>query len=279
MTRTVAVTGSTGALGGMVVDLLGGAGVVPRLLVRDPSRAPDVPGAEVRVCEYGDATASRAALEGVDVLLMVSGSESADRLQQHRTFLDAAAAVGVGHVVYTSFQGAAPNCTFTLGRDHHATEEHLRASGMAWTFLRDSFYADFLADLPDQEGVIRGPAGDGSVAAVARADVAEVAAVVLQDPDAHRGLTHDLTGPGSLTLDEVAGIISEHRGTPVRYHAETVEEAYASRLRWPAPQWQYDAWVSTYTAIARGEVAAVSDAVERITGRPATSLAELLGQR
>lgn len=157
MSGTVAVTGSTGALGGAVVTLLGLAGVVPRLLVRDPRRAPAVPGAEVRVCGYGDADASRAALEGVDLLLMVSGSESADRLQQHRTFLDAAAAAGVGHVVYTSFQGAAPDCTFTLGRDHHATEEHLGGSGMAWTFLRDSFYADFLADLPDQEGSSAAP--------------------------------------------------------------------------------------------------------------------------
>lgn len=102
---------------------------------------------------------------------------------------------------------------------------------------------------------------------------------MLQEPGAHRGLTHDLTGPESLTLDDVARVLSEHRGTPVRYHRETLEEAYASRLRWPAPQWQYDAWVSTYTSIARGEVAAVSDAVERITGRPATSLGELLRTR
>ena len=119
---------------------------------------------------------------------MVSASEDVDRLGQHRAFVDAAAAAGVRHVVYTSFQGAAADCTFTLGRDHWATEEALRASGMEHTFLRDSFYADFLP-LMATDGAIRGPAGDGRVAAVARDDVAAVAAVVLADPGAHVGAT------------------------------------------------------------------------------------------
>jgi uncharacterized protein YbjT (DUF2867 family) len=116
----------------------------------------------VRTAGYGDRDAAAAALHGVDVLFMVSASESADRREQHRTFVDAAAAAGVRHVVYTSFLGAAPDATFTLARDHWATEEHLRASGMAFTFLRDSLYLDFLPALAGPDGVIRGPAGDRS---------------------------------------------------------------------------------------------------------------------
>ena len=87
---------------------------------------------------------AKAALEGVKTLFMVSAAEAEDRLQQHCTFVDAAAAAGVQHIVYTSFFGAAADSTFTLGRDHFATEERIKASGMDFTFLRDNFYLDFL---------------------------------------------------------------------------------------------------------------------------------------
>ena len=218
----------------------------------------------------------RSALTGVPTVLMVSASETPDRVAQHRAFVDAAVDAGVQHLVYVSFYGAAADCTFTLGRDHHATEQHIRASGLRWTFLRDDLYADFMPALVGADGVIRGPAGQGRVAAVAQDDIADAAVPVLLDPDAHVGATYSLTGPQSLTLDEVAEVLSAAQGRPVRYHPETVDEAYASRAGYGAPQWQLDAWVSTYTAIAAGEVAAVTDDVPRLTGRPATSLDELL---
>ena len=164
---TLATTGATGQLGGLVSRLLDQAGMPHRLVVRDPS-SPRVPHhdavTDVAAAEFGDLDAATRALAGVDVLLMVSASESADRLAQHRTFVDAAAAAGVQHVVYTSFLGAAPDATFTLARDHHATEEHILASGMAWTFLRDSLYLDFTEALVGEDGVIRGPAGEGACA-------------------------------------------------------------------------------------------------------------------
>lgn len=272
----LAVTGSTGALGRLVVDDLAGRGVEQRLLVRDLGRAPDLAGAVAVPMSYADGAAVRRALEGATTLFMVSAAEAADRLDQHRTFVDAAAAAGVEHVVYTSFYGAAADCVFTLGRDHYATEQHIRASGMAFTFLRDNFYLDLLPLFAGEDGVLRGPAGDGRVSAVARADIARVAVAVLLDPAAHAGATYDLTGREALTLGDIARIVSEETGRPLSFHDETVEEAYASRLRWPAEQWQYDAWVSTYTAIASGEVAGVSDDVARVTGRPPLTLVELL---
>lgn len=276
---TTAVTGSTGHLGALVARHLADRGVPQRLLARDPGRVPHLADGVALPMSYSDQDAARAALVGAKVLFMVSAAEAADRLEQHRAFIDAAAAAGVEHVVYTSFLGAAAGCTFTLGRDHFATEQHLRGSGMAWTFLRDNFYLDVLPHFVGEDGVLRGPAGDGRVSAVARADVARVALEVLVDPAAHRGATYDLTGPESLTMTEVAETISAVTGRAVRFHDETVEEAYASRLRWPAEQWQYDAWVSTYLAIARGEVAAVSEDVARLTGVPPMGLADLLRAR
>lgn len=275
---TIAVTGATGLLGGRVARLV--ADLHPRLVVRDPSRAPDLAGAAVVQTSYDDHEASVSALRGVDVLLMVSGSESQTRRDEHRTFIRAAADAGVGHIVYTSFAGAAPDAAFTLGRDHFDAEQAIRGTGMAHTFLRDNFYLDVLPWFADEQGVIRGPAGDGRVAAVARDDVADVAATVLRDPGAHAGATYDLTGPEALTLAEVAARISAATGRPVRFEDETVEEAYASRrAAYGAEDWQLDAWVSTYTAIRDGEVATVSDDVRRVTGHAPRSLEDVLTAR
>ncbi|OIH99658.1 MULTISPECIES: SDR family oxidoreductase [unclassified Curtobacterium] len=273
---TIAITGATGNIGGAVARALAADGIPFRMIVRDAARAPQLPGTEVAVATYADAEAARTALEGVDVLLMVSGAEAQDRLDQHRTFVAAAATAGVRHVVYTSFVGAAADATFTLGRDHWATEAAIRATDLGHTFLRDSFYLDFVEDLVGEDGVIRGPAGDGAMAAVARADVARVATAVLRDPAAHLDRTYELTGPAAITLAEAAATVSEVRGRPVSYHPETVDEAYASRARWQPEPWQADAWVSTYTAIAEGALSHVSGDVERVTGRRPMSLREVL---
>ena len=268
----LAITGATGAVGGRVARALADDMRIDlRLVVRDPSRAPDYD-TDLRVCEYADHAAAVEALGGAETLFMVSAAEAEDRRDQHRTFIAAAAEAGVGHIVYTSFAGAAPDATFTLGRDHWDAEEAIRASGMAYTLLRDNFYSDLLPLFADEAGVIRGPAGHGRVAAVARADVADVAAAVLRSPSDHAGATYVLTGPEALTLTEVA----ERTGRT--FEDETVEEAYASRrAAYPeAEQWQLDAWVSTYTAIKDGSCAEVTDDVERVSGHPARTLEQAL---
>lgn len=275
---TLAVTGVTGAVGRMTADLLADAGVPFRMLARSPERAPRYPGTSVSAASYSDREAVLAALAGVETLFMVSAAENAERLGQHLAFVDAAAEAGVRHIVYTSFFGAAPDATFTLARDHYATEQHIRASGMGHTFLRDNLYLDFAEQLVGDDGVIRGPAGSGRAAMVARADVARVAATVLQHPDRHADATYDLTGPEDLSLAEVAETLSRRTGRAVSFHDETLAEAYASRARWQAPDWQNDAWVSTYTAIAAGELAGVTGDVERLTGQRPLSLDEVLAR-
>lgn len=275
-TPTLAVTGVTGAVGRLTADLLADAGLPFRMLARSPERAPRYPGTSVAAATYSDREAVLTALDGVETLFMVSAAENAERLGEHLAFVDAAADAGVGHIVYTSFFGAAPDATFTLARDHYATEQRILASGMRHTFLRDNLYLDFAEHLVGDDGVIRGSAGSGRAAMVARADVARVAAAVLQHPERHVDVTYDLTGPEELTLAEVAEKLSRHTGRPVSFHDETIPEAYASRAKWHAPDWQNDAWVSTYTAIAAGELSGVTDDVQRVTGRRPLSLDELL---
>ena len=272
----IAVTGATGRIGGGVARRLAAAGVPQRLLVRDAARAPSLPGAEVAVATYDGGAAVRAALQGIETVLMVSAAEDERRVAAHLAFVDAVAAAGVDRLVYLSFVGAAPDATFTLARDHWATEEHLRASGLATTVLRDNIYLDFLTVMAGEDGVIRGPAGQGRMAGVARDDVVDVAGAVLLDPAAHEGSTYDVTGPEALTLEEAAATMSRVTGRAYAFQDETLEEAYASRAGVGAPDWQVDAWVSTYTAIRAGELEGVSDTVPRLAGHPATSLEQLL---
>ncbi|MDO5618486.1 SDR family oxidoreductase [Kocuria sp.] len=276
----VVVTGSTGALGGQVASALADAGIAQRLIVRSLARAPQLHGAVARQADYSDRGAALGALEGVSTLFMVSGRESPTRRRDHATFIRAAADAGVQHVVYTSFFAAAPDAVFTHARDHDEAEHLIKESGMSWTFLRDNFYMDVLPDFIGDDGVLRGPAGDGRCSFVAREDVARVAATVVMAPSEHAGQTYELTGPQALSLEEAAATMTRVLGRSITYHAETVAEAYASRRAWPTEQWEYDAWVSTYTAIASGDLSRVSDDVERVTGRaPATFDSYLLQLR
>ena len=155
--------------------------------------------ADVRVASgYGALEEMREAFAGADTVFLIPAAEAADRVEQHTTAVDAAVAAGVPRLVYLSFLGAAPDATFTLARDHWATEEHIRATGLRWTFLRMNLYMDFIPRMVGVDGVIRGPAGDGRVSAILREDVAAAAAAVLPS-DGHDGVTYDLTGPSSFS--------------------------------------------------------------------------------
>jgi NAD(P)H dehydrogenase (quinone) len=273
----LAVTGSTGRLGSRVARGLSELGVDQRLVVRDHSKAPALPGAHIATADYDDSAAVRTALTGARTVFMVSASETPDRVRQHVAFIDAAVDAGVERLVYVSFFGASSTATFTLARDHWATEEHLRSVGVAHTILRDNIYADFTPHLIGTDGNIRGPAGDGRVAVVAQADIAEVAVAVLTSDGAYDGRTLNLTGPEAVTMYEIADILSDHLGRTVSYIPETIDEAYASRASYGAPRWQVDSWVSTYTAIAAGELGTVSEDIPEVTGHPAMTLKQVLG--
>ncbi|GGZ63231.1 NAD(P)-dependent oxidoreductase [Streptomyces inusitatus] len=276
MSPAIAVTGASGRIGGRIARRLSTAGLTPRLLGRDPKRLPLIEGSALAPpAAYGDGEAMRRACDGARTLFLVSAREAPDRVSDHRTAVDAAVAAGVERIVYVSFLGAAPDATFTFARDHWHTEEHIRASGARHTFLRDSFYLSSLAQMAGADGVIRGPAGAGRVSAVAHDDIADAAVAVLLS-DEHDGRTHDLTGPAALTLAEAAAELSRFAGREIVYQPETRDEAYASRAGYGAPSWELAGWVTSYEAVATGEMSAVSDAVPRLTGRPATSFGDFL---
>jgi len=272
----IGVAGATGAVGGRLAHRLAEAGQRQRLIVRDASRAPILPEAEiVEFGGYADARGMRTACTGVTTLLLVSAREAADRPEQHKIAVDAAVDAGVERIVYLSFIGAARDATFTFARDHFHTEQHIRASGVAWTFSRQNLYMDLLPLIAGQDGVIRGPAGDGRVAPVLRDDVADALRAIVTEAG-HEGMTYELTGPDAITLAEAARALTTLANRPVSYHDETLEEARASRAAYDAPPWEVEGWISTYTAIAAGELDVVTDHVERLTGHEPVSIREFL---
>lgn len=277
MPELIGVTGATGQVGGRVASRLADRGAAQRLIVRDATRAPQPDGAQVAtITGYGDGESVRQAAAGVDTLLLVPGEEAVDRIEQHKSAVDAAVAAGVHHIVYLSFVGASLDATFTLARHHWATEEHIRSTGIPFTFLRMSMYMDFMPFMTGADGAIRGPAGEGRVGAVLRDDLADVAVSVLTDPVAHESATYDVTGPEAFTLGEAAATMARVSGKPIRFEHETVEEAWSSRRPSGAPHWEIEGWISSYLAIASGELDVVSDSVRRLAGHDPVSLEDYL---
>lgn len=303
----LAVTGATGQVGGRIAARIAGLGFAQRLVVRDPARAPHLPGAEIAVASsYDDAPAMRQALFGIRTLFLVSARDrfgvahisakngvpppSYDRLQQHRAAVDAARNAGVRHIVYLSIVNAAPDATFILAHDHFHTEEYIRASGVQFTFLRASLYTDNVPLYVSADDVVRAPAGRGRAAWVTRDDIADVAAAVVTSAG-HEGRSYDVTGPEALTLAETAERLSAAVGRRITYQAQTPQEARATRLTSRLDtfeaerkfltgrgldEYEVEVFVTHFLQIAAGDLARVSDAVPRLTGHPAQSLAEYL---
>lgn len=274
----VAVTGATGQVGGRVSARLSAKGMRHRVLARHPGRMVPSDLVEVAAFEgYDDEAGLRAAFAGVDDLVLVSAHEHPDRVGLHRTVVEAAAAAGVQRVVYVSFLGAAPDATFTYARDHWHTEQLLRESGLVWVSLRDTLYHAGWPLFVGDDGTLRGPAADGRVASVAHDDVADVVVAALRiGVGSREGYVRDVTGPEPLTLTEIASQLSAAVGRTITYVPETLDEAYASRAGYGAADWEVEGWVSTYTAIAAGELDVVSTTVEDLTGHPAQTFAAWL---
>jgi len=155
------------------------------------------------------------------------------------------------------------------------TEEHIRSSGIDFTFSRQNLYMDLLPLIAGSDDVIRGPAGKGRVAPVLRDDVADALAVLVTE-DRHAGYTYTLTGPDTLTLGDIADELSSTLGRPVRFEDETLEQAHASRAAYGAPAWEVEGWITTYTAIAAGELDPITHDIEQLTGHPPVGVRQYL---
>ena len=273
--HTIGVTGATGALGGRVAARIARLGLAQRLIVRDINRAPEYPGSSAAMAVYEDTAAFERACRGVDTLFLVSATESEDRVETHLSAVDGAVMAGVSRIVYLSFLKAGPASTFTFARTHFYTEAHIRSTGVAHTFLRPSLYLDLMPAWVDDEGVVRGPAGEGRVAWVSRDDVADVAAAVLTDPlviAASENTSYDVTGSEALSVGATVEKLGRLTGRTIRYVPETWEEALESRRLTGAAEWEVEGWASSYAAIAADEMDVVASTVPDLTGHPAQSI-------
>jgi uncharacterized protein YbjT (DUF2867 family) len=271
----IVVTGCTGVVGGMVAEELTRRGHEARLLVRDPARAPSLPGTEVVVGEYGDAASLDAALGEGDRVFMVSLHEGpARRVPLHRAFVEAAARRGVAQVVYLSFLGAGPEAVFLHGRSHGATEALLERSGVAFTFVRNGMYADDIPGWFDAEGVAREPVADGRIAFSYRPELAEAIAICLTEP-AHEGKVYDVAAE-PVSLGELARIASEVTGKAYRYEPSPRAD-WEARWRGRGMEgWELEAGLTSFDAQVAGEFDVASSGFRDLTGRDPLTVRELV---
>jgi NAD(P)H dehydrogenase (quinone) len=278
MAGLIAVTGASGEVGGRVAQRLAERGVAQRLVVRDASRAPQLEGAEVATASnYEARDEMEAALKGAQTLFLVSGEEARNRVDQHKAAVDAAKAAGVERIVYLSFYGASPDTAFTFGRDHFHTEEHIRASGLDFAFSRDNIYLDYVPFFAGADGAIRGPGGDGRFAPVARDDIADVVVELLTNPG-RDGRAYEVASDEAYTLAEAAERLGKAIGREISYVDETMEEAWESRRPSGEPDWVIEGWITTYVAIAKGELAEPTSTVRDLAGHDPQRLEALLEQ-
>jgi len=275
----ILITGASGRVGRRTAALLAASpaasGQRLRLMTRDLERAPKLEGAETVRGDFADPATLRTAFAGVTTALIVSGSgEPGARAALHRNAFEAAARANVHHVVYLSLQGSSPRSKFPYSRDHYVSEQYLMETGLMetglpHTILRNAFYIDMFLELFDARRVIRGPAGRNRAAFVSREDCARAAAATLLAPPC--GI-HDVTGPEALSVADVARRLSALVESPLRYEEESIAAARARLAQAGASAEQADLSAGWFEAIAAGELAHVSDAIERFTGRQPLSL-------
>jgi uncharacterized protein YbjT (DUF2867 family) len=269
------VTGSTGHVGRLVAEELAVLGLPQRLLVRDPRRAPQVPGAEVVVADYADPASLRAALGEGDRVFMVSLHEGpADRVPHHRNFVEAAAAAGVAQVVYLSFVAAGPDAIFLHARSHGETERMLADAGLKLTAIRNSMYADDIPGWFDAEGTNTVPGGDGRMSFSYRPELARAIAVTLTEPG-HAGKVYNIVTPQSVSMTELAEIAWAVSGANYRY-APTSDAAWEARWRARGKEeWAIEAGLTSYAALRAGEFDVTSDHYRTLTGEDPLSVSDI----
>jgi len=275
---TYAVTGTTGHLGPLVVRELLARGVPAAdvvALARTPEKAADL-GVPVRRADYSDTATLPEALAGVDVLLLVSGSEVGRRVAQHTAVVEAAKTAGVQRVAYTSIANA-DHSTNPLQPEHKATEDVLRASGLPFTIFRNNWYLEnYTGQVPQYlaTGEVLGIDGDARIGAATRADMAAATTAALLD-EGTAGATFELSGP-PITLAGLAETVTDVTGTKVAYRDVTPEELTAILRGTGLDDGTAGFVVALEESVARGDLDVRGDDLERLLGRPATTLADAL---
>lgn len=279
---SLVITGATGQLGRLVVASLLEQGVPAGQIVaagRTTTALKDLAdrGVRVRALDFDDPASLRGAFAAGDSVLLVSGPVIGQRARQHQNVIDAAASAGVALLAYTSIANAG-TATMQLAQEHQATEAALRASGVPFALLRNSWYTEnYTAQLGTilQYGTVTGSAGDGRVSAATRADYAAAAAAVLT-AGGQAGQVYELGGDQAFTLAELAAEIGGQTGRDISYR-DLPEQEYAQVLvaaGVPAPAAQVIA--DADRGLARGELFTDSGDLHRLIGRPSTSLPDAI---
>ncbi|WP_421511426.1 SDR family oxidoreductase [Enterobacter sp. JS8-1] len=275
----IAITGATGQLGQLVIEEL--LKTVPAsqivAIVRNPAKAEALSnqGIVVRQGDYTDQAAFTTALNGVDILLLISSSEVGQRATQHQNVINAAKAAGVKFIAYTSLLHA-DTSPLGLHVEHVETEKALAESGVPYTLLRNGWYTEnYLASAPPalEHGVFIGAAGEGKIASATRADYAAAAAKVVSE-DGHAGNVYELAGDSAWTLSELAAELSKQSGKPVAY--QNLSEAdFAAALKGVGlPAGLADMLADSDTGASKGGLFDDSRTLSKLIGRPTTTLAE-----
>jgi NAD(P)H dehydrogenase (quinone) len=275
----IVVTGATGKLGRLVVEGLLQRNVPAQQIVvavRNPEKAADLTarGVKARRADYGRPETLPAALEGADKVLLVSSSEVGQRLAQHRAVVDAARKAGVRLLAYTSVLRA-PTSRLALAAEHKGTEEAIRASGLPFVFLRNGWYIEnYTENLGPAlaHGALVGSAGQGRVAAAARADYAAAAVAVLTGAG-HEGKAYELAGDAPFTMSELAAEVSRAAGRTIVYKDLPPEQYRAVLTGAGIPGPYADLLVDSDLGVARGELDDSTGDLRRLIGRPTTPLA------
>jgi len=281
----IIVTGATGQLGCATVESLvrrvGAAQVGASC--REPAKAAALAalGVRVRRGDFDDEASLAESFEGATQVLIVSSNARAyggDAVAQHLTAIRAARRAGARRIVYTSHMGASATSRFPPMLDHAETEKMLAESGIAWTSLRNGFYASsgiMLLGDANKTGIIQAPA-DGKVSWTAHADLAEAAAAVLATEGSFEGSTPPLTGSEALDLGDLAEAASKVWGRPVRRELVSEEDLRQRIVGRGLPAVVADISIGLYRASHAGEFAAVDPTLERLLERPPIRIASLM---
>ncbi len=280
---TLGVTGAAGQFGRIVVEELLARGASKIVAItRTPDKLADLAakGVTVRAGDFDDGASLEAALAGIDRLLIVStdavGSPGA-RLAQHQAAVAAAKRAGVKHILYTSIPSPYPSASAQVADDHFWTEQAVIATGLDWTFLRNSLYMDLLVgQLPQfaATGQLVHAAGTGRRNVVSRADCAVAAAGALLT--AAGKTIENVTGAEALTLEEIAAIVGTQIGKPVAAIAVPGEALIKGMTDHGLPPNLAATFAAFDTDTARGYFALTGDAVQRLGGREPVTLARFL---
>ncbi|MGI8563606.1 MAG: NAD(P)H-binding protein [Candidatus Dormibacter sp.] len=278
----IIITGATGALNSATADhlLTRTPASDVAVAVRDPARARRFAerGVEVRRCDYADLTSLPGAFDGADQLLLVSSNDpTGDTVELHRAAIDAAVKADVGRILYTSHQGAAPDTPFLPGRHHFATEQLLAESGIAWTSLRNGFYAHSLTWLagPWRETAVIAVPADGAVSWTAREDAAEAAAVILESDGAYNGPT-TITANAAPTFDEIATMAAELTGQSIKRVVLDPEDWVATQIAAGQQEFMARFSLSMYQAANEGFFAATDPLLGTLLSRDPRTVLDVL---